>query len=152
MRTLANVLWHFPFLGFVSAILVYVLGLVLTATVVAAPVGLGLLEYGKFLFVPFGRAMVNKSEINVEQSQAWKTYSTLVMILYLPLGIVLCLLAALQVVGLVISIIGIPAAIVVARSLGTFFNPVNKKCVPQAVVEELERRKAQAAISQHIGP
>lgn len=150
MKTLGNILWHFPFLGFVSATLVYLLGLILTATVIAAPIGLGLMELGKFLFLPFGRAMVNKSEINVEQNKVWKAYSTIIMILYIPVGILLSLLAVLQVAGLFVSIIGIPAAIVVAKSLGTFFNPVNKKCVHQAVADELEKRKAQAEISKHI--
>ncbi|MDD5195173.1 MAG: YccF domain-containing protein, partial [Candidatus Omnitrophica bacterium] len=89
MKTLGNILWHFPFLGFVSATLVYLLGLILTATVIAAPIGLGLMELGKFLFLPFGRAMVNKSEINVEQNKVWKAYSTIIMILYIPVGILL---------------------------------------------------------------
>jgi uncharacterized membrane protein YccF (DUF307 family) len=48
MRAVGNVLWHFPFLGFVSAIFTYLLGLLLTITVVAAPIGLGLMEFGKF--------------------------------------------------------------------------------------------------------
>ena len=38
--------------------------------------------------------------------------------------------------------------IVIAKSIGTYFNPVNKKCVSQAVADELERRKAQAQIDQ----
>jgi len=52
MRTLGNILWHFPFFGFVNAIVVYLFGLILTATVVAAPIGLGLMRFGKFLFAP----------------------------------------------------------------------------------------------------
>lgn len=150
MKTFGNILWHFPFFGFVSAILVYLLGLILTATVIAAPIGLGLLELGKFLFVPFGHAMVSKSELNDEQNQAWKTYSTIVMVLYIPIGIVMSVILAVQVAALFISIIGIPAALVLAKSLGTCFNPVNKKCVSQAVADELERRKAETEISKHI--
>lgn len=142
MRTLGNILWHFPFFGFVNASIVYIIGLILTATVVAAPIGLGLMEFGKFLFAPFGHAMVSKSKLNIEQNKAWKTYSTIVTILYIPFGILLSLLAVLQVAGLFISIIGIPIALVVAKSLGTYFNPVNKKCVHHAVVDELERRDA----------
>jgi len=150
MRSLANILWHFPFFGFVNAINVYLLGLILTVTVVGAPIGLGLMQFGKFLFAPFSHAMVSKSELNVKQNKAWKAYSTIVMILYLPFGIVLSLLAVLQVAGLVITIIGIPVAVVVAKSLGTYFNPVNKKCVHRAVVDELERRKAQTEIGKHL--
>jgi uncharacterized membrane protein YccF (DUF307 family) len=151
MRTLGNILWHFPFFGFVSAALIYVLGLILTATVIAAPIGIGLMEFGKFLFVPFGNAMVSKSALNVEQNKAWRTYSTVVMILYIPIGIVMSVLLAIQVCLLFISIIGIPAALVLAKSLGTCFNPVNKKCVSQAVADELEKRKASAAIDKYVG-
>ncbi len=151
MKTFANILWHFPFFGFINAISVYILGLILTATVVAAPIGLGLMEYGKFLFAPFGHAMVNKSELNVQQNKAWKTYSTVIMILYLPCGIFLAMVAVVQVGLLFMTIIGIPIALVLAKSIGTYFNPVNKKCVHQAVSNELESRKGQAEIAKHLG-
>jgi uncharacterized membrane protein YccF (DUF307 family) len=151
MKTLGNILWHIPFLGFVSAGIVYLFGLILTVTVIAAPIGLGLMEFGKFLLFPFGHAMVSKSELNSDQNQGWKAYSTLVMILYFPLGLVLALLAIVQVVMMFISIIGIPVALVVAKSLGTYLNPVNKKCVHSAVVEELERRKGQAEVGKLLG-
>lgn len=151
MKALGNVLWHFPFFGFINAILVYLLGLLLTITVVAAPIGLGLLEYGKFLFWPFGKAMVSKSDLAIEQNAAWKAYSTIVTILYLPFGICLCLLAVAQVAALCVTIIGIPAAMVIAKSLGTYLNPVNKMCVHDAVVDELDRRKAQAQVEKHLG-
>lgn len=151
MKTLGNILWHFPFFGFVSAIVIYILGLILTVTVIAAPIGLGLMEFGKFLFVPFGNAMVSKSALNIDQNKTWKTYSTIVMILYLPIGIVMSVILAIQVFLLFISIVGIPAALVLAKSLGTCFNPVNKKCVSQAVADELDKRKAAAAIDKYVG-
>ena len=146
MRALGNVLWHFPFLGFLSATVTYLLGLLLTATVIAAPIGLGVMELGKFMYLPFGRALVKKSDLVETRSKAWQTYSTVIMILYLPLGLALSVVAALQVIGLCITIIGIPAGIVIAKSIGTYFNPVDKKCVSQAVADELERKKAQAQI------
>jgi uncharacterized membrane protein YccF (DUF307 family) len=152
VRTLGNILWHFPFFGFVTAAFYWLLGGLLTITVVAAPIGLGLMEFGKFLFVPFGHAMVSKSDLKVEQNAAWKTYSTIVMILYLPFGVIFTLLSVIQVVGLCVTIVGIPVALVIAKSLGTILNPVNKKCVHSAVVEELERRKATAEIAKHVGP
>lgn len=151
MKTIGNILWHFPFFGFVSAIIVYLIGLLLTITVIAAPIGLGLMELGKFLFWPFGNAMVSKSELNAEQNIAWKTYSTIVRILYFPIGLFFTIVGVIQVVGLFVSIIGIPAALVVAKSLGTYLNPVNKICVHSAVKEELERRKGQGYVDKHLG-
>lgn len=150
MKTLGNILWHFPFFGFVTAIIVYAIGLLFTATVIGAPIGLGLMELGKFQFAPFGNAMVSKSDLKAEQNKAWKTYSTIVMIIYLPFGVALAFFAVLQVAALFLSIIGIPVALVVAKSLGTYLNPVNKKCVHSAVRDELDRRKAQQEIAANL--
>ena len=148
MKTLGNIIWHFPFLGFVNAILVYLFGLILTGTVVAAPIGLGLMEYGKFLFWPFGHQMVDKKDLNIQQNKAWKAYSTIVMILYYPFGLVMALFAIVQVVGLFMSLVGIPAALVIAKSLGTYLNPVNKKCVHSAVADEIDKKKAEKKIKE----
>jgi uncharacterized membrane protein YccF (DUF307 family) len=150
MKTFGNILWHFPFFGFISASCVYLAGLMLTVTVVAAPIGLGLMEYGKFLFWPFGRTMISKKELNIEQNSAWATYSTIIMVLYLPIGLILAFVAFIQVGLMFLTIIGIPAAIVIAKSLGTYLNPVNKKCVHSAVGDEIERRKAEEVLSTEL--
>ena len=141
MKTLGNIIWHIPFLGFVNATIVYLLGLILTATVVAAPIGLGLIEFGKFLYWPFGNAMISKKDLNTEQNPVWKTYSTIIMVLYFPFGLILAILAVFEVVGTFITIIGIPVALVVAKSLGTYLNPVNKKCVPSSLAAEIKMNK-----------
>lgn len=149
MATLGNVLWHVPFLGFLNAIIVYALGLLLTLTLVAAPLGRGLMEYGKFLLAPYSRTMISTKDLGIKHSLVWKVLSVLVMIVCLPFGAVLWLATIVQIVLLFLTVIGIPVAGVLARSLGTYFNPVNKKCVPRAVAEELERRSAQEYIARH---
>lgn len=143
MKTFGNIIWHFPFFGFISAFFVYVFGLLLTLTIIAAPIGLGLMELGKLLFAPFGNVMIDSRELNIPQNKAWKAYSTVIMILYLPFGIALAFLAIIQTGLLFISIIGIPVGLVVAKALSTYFNPVGKKCVSSAVAAEIEQRKAQ---------
>lgn len=151
MRTLGNILWHIPFLGFVTATFYWLLGLLLTLTVIAAPIGLGLMEFGKFLFAPFGHAMVSRADLNVDQNPLWKSYSTIIMIVYLPFGLVFAAICAIQAFASCLSLVGIPVALVIAKSLGTVLNPVNKICVHAAVAEELERRRANAQIARHIG-
>jgi hypothetical protein len=66
MRILGNIIWFFM-AGWILAILTYLSGLILTILVVTAPVGLGLMEYGKFLSLPFTNDMVrkNKSSLTV---------------------------------------------------------------------------------------
>lgn len=97
MRAFGNVLWHFPFFGFVDAFFAYSLGFLLTLTVVGAPIGLGLMEYGKFLLSPFGKEMIRKTELNISQTPAGKAFSTFITIIYLPFGIVICAAACIQI-------------------------------------------------------
>ncbi len=86
--------------------------------------------------------MVTKNDLNMEQNILWKSYSILVWIIYLPLGLAFCAISIFQIAALVVTIIGIPSAIVIAKSIGTYFNPVNKVCVPVAVRDEMKRREA----------
>lgn len=152
MRTFGNVLWHFPFLGFVNAALVWLLGAVLTMTVIAAPIGLGLMQYAKFLLAPFSREMVKKADLRKTTNGIWSAYALVVSILFLPLGLLLALLSIVQIALLFVSILGIPVGIVVAKSLPTMLNPIGKICVPAAVRDELERRRAQQEVQRHMGP
>ena len=61
------------------------------------------------------------------------------------------IVSAIHAATLCISIVGIPVALVIAKSLGTLLNPVNKVCVSAAVAEELERRKAGDDIARRSG-
>jgi uncharacterized membrane protein YccF (DUF307 family) len=150
MKTLGNILWHIPFLGFISASLTYLLGVLLTLTVVASPIGLGLMEFGKFLFFPFGNSMVSGSILGKKQNVMWKTYSTIIMVLYFPIGIILTIIGIFQIIGLCITIIGIPIALVVAKSLGTYLNPVNKKCLNSYVLDAINTKNAQNYVDNMI--
>lgn len=129
MRTLGNILWHIPFLGFLTALSTFLLGGLLVITIVAAPIGLGLIELSKFYIAPFSSEMVPKSSLNSSGNSLWKAYSFIVRIIYFPIGLLLAISTLIQIVGLFISILGIPVAIVLAKSLATYFNPVGKVCV-----------------------
>jgi len=149
MKTLGNILWHIPFLGFISAGVVYLIGLLFTLTVVAAPIGLGLMQLGRFLLTPFGHQMINKKNMNVTVDPRWDTYSKIITIVWLPIGIFLSIVSTLQAIGLALSIIGIPLAIIIVKTIPTYFNPVNKVCVSSIMAEELERANAQAEIAKN---
>ncbi|OBW97291.1 hypothetical protein QV02_00800 [Gallibacterium anatis] len=144
MRALGNVLWHIPFCGFLSALLAFLMGTLLVITVIAAPIGLGLIQYSKFLLLPFNYTMISSSEMNLQENSFWKLYGTILKILYVPfIGLPLLLITCFQILGLFISIIGIPAAIPLAKSLGTLLQPVGKICAPRLVGDILAQRKAE---------
>jgi uncharacterized membrane protein YccF (DUF307 family) len=151
MRTLANILWHVPFLGFLSALGTFIIGGLFVITVIGAPIGLGLIQLSKFLLTPFSSAMVSKKELKNEQNKLWQSFSLIVRIIYFPFGLFLAVVTIFQIAGLFVTIIGIPVALVLAKSLGTYFNPVNKTCVPKAVQTELEQRKAKIQVEKHLG-
>ena len=129
MRTLANILWHFPFFGFLTAFYTFLIGFFFTITVIGAPIGLGLIQHSKFLLSPFSKKMVSDSVANKEKSFIWKIMEVIAFLLYLPLGILASIVTVLQILFLCITVIGIPVAIVLAKSLSTYFNPVGKICV-----------------------
>lgn len=102
------------------------------------------------MLTPFSSSLVSKEELKTDQNKLWKTFSVIVRILYFPFGLVLAIFNIAQIAGLFISIIGIPNALVLAKSLGTYFNPVNKICVPKAVETELDRRKAEQQVKKYL--
>ena len=151
MRTLGNILWHVPFLGFLSALGTFLIGGLLVITVIGAPIGLGLIQLSKFLLTPFSSAMISKKDLKADQNKLWQTFGIIVRILYFPFGLFLAVVTVFQIAGLFITIIGIPVALVLAKSLGTYFNPVNKTCVPKAVADEVASRKAKEHVDKHLG-
>ncbi len=148
MRTLGNIIWHIPFMGFVSAFFTFLIGGLLTITVVGAPLGLGLIQLSRFLLTPFTSSMIRKSDLKTDQNKLWLAFGIFVRIIYFPFGLILSIITIFQIAGLFLSIIGIPVALVLAKSLGTYFNPVNKICVPIEVEDEIHRRKAGARVSR----
>lgn len=61
MRILGSIIWFFVG-GWILAILTYLSGLILNRFSRTAPAGLGLIEYGKFLFLPFINDMARKNK------------------------------------------------------------------------------------------
>lgn len=129
MRTLGNILWHFPFFGFITAFYTFLVGVLFLISIIGAPIGLGLIQHSKFLLSPFSSRMVSDSEIGKEKSMLWKVFEIIAFIIYLPLGILATIATAIQIVLLFISVVGIPVALVLAKSLTTYFNPIGKVCV-----------------------
>ena len=129
-----------------AALSVAIGGIILVCTVVAAPIGLGLLQYAKFLIAPFDHRMVDKSVVQTDiqkelENKLWKTYSSIVSICWLPFGVFLVCVQVVQIFGLCCTVVGIPVAMVVWKALGVALNPVNKVCVHNFQYDQLVREK-----------
>ena len=129
---------------------IFLIGLLFVVTIIAAPIGLGLIQYSKFLLLPFSYDMVSKSEIDGDANKniLWQTYGFILKTVYVIfLGIPMVILSLVQIVCCFCSIIGIPVAIVMAKSLGTLLQPVGKVCVDHSVAQALlvEQGRSQLA-------
>lgn len=155
MNTVLNVLWYFPYFGFLMAIPMALGGLLMCITVVGLPLGLGMLQIAKFLLLPFSRQLVDSKELNEltgrEGNKVWEIFSLIVRILYFPIGLFAA--AVYIIAGLVdfITIIGIPNGLVMFRLIPSVFNPVGKKCVPAAVADHMQMRRDQNTVNRYLG-
>lgn len=143
MRILGNIIWLIPCFGIFTAFFTFILGAFLTVIVIPAPIGLGLMQLAKFELAPFSYEMISKKHIKATQNSTWETYSKIIMLFYIPIGCLIVMFAVIQIIVLCVTIIGIPVALVLAKSLSTYFNPINKICVPRGVGNILTDQKAQ---------
>jgi uncharacterized membrane protein YccF (DUF307 family) len=146
MRKLGNLLWHFPLFGFITAFITFLTGGFFVITVIGAPIGLGLIQHSKFLLTPFSSRMISDSKHSKEKTVVWKILSVIAFIIYLPIGIFTSVIIIIQIILLCISIIGIPIAVILSKSLSTYFNPINKICVSKSVAQEIEKRAASGKV------
>lgn len=107
------------------------------------------------MLLPFSYDMVSKSEIDgdADKNILWQTYGFILKAVYvLFLGIPMVILTLVQIVCCFCSIIGIPVAIVMAKSLGTLLQPVGKVCVDHSVAQALlvEQGRSQLAARNKI--
>lgn len=162
MKSLANILWHFPFFGFLRAFGTALVAVFFIATVIGAPIGLGLLQLAKFYLSPFSKAMVSEKVLNKPpkqydgtlgkimeiSSKLWGTLGFIVKIVYFPIGLFMAIINILMIGAEFVSLVGIPVALGESKALSTWFSPVGKICVSSAVAEELEARKAKAEVDK----
>lgn len=154
MRTFFNIIWWFPYCGFILALFNLLAGVLWCITIIGIPVGLGIFQIAKFQLAPHTRALVSKTDINEatdnEMNSYWKYFALIVRILYFPFGVINAILLAVSIGLNCITLLGIPNGIALAKTFSSVFNPVHKVCVPRAVAEQLETMKAQKQLDKYL--
>ncbi len=126
MKLIANIIWAIFFGGWFFSLLTAFLGLLICATVVGLPIGIGLLNLARLYLWPFGHQLVDAETLDSKRPLIWRGYSLFVKILYIPLGLVLSICSISAIIGYTITILGFPVALVFFKSFGAIWNPVNK--------------------------
>lgn len=154
MRTLGNIIWHFPYCGFLKSLLYAIGGLFWCITIIGIPLGLGLFQLSLFMLAPFNKGLVSRKELELltgeKQNEFVKAWSIIIHILYFPFGLFAAMTSVMMIAAEFVTLIGIPCGLVEAKALSAIFNPINKICVPRVVAEEIERRKASNTLNKYV--
>ncbi len=154
MKVFLNIIWYFPYFGFLLAIPVAITGVLLCLTLVGAPLGLGLLQIVKFLLAPHTQEMVTQKDLSAakgeNRSTLWIVFSSIVSFLYLPLGLLLTLAYIMVAIVEFVTILGIPNGIVIMKLIPSIFNPVGKVCVSGVIARKIQSDKDLKKVNQYF--
>jgi len=143
MRTILNVLWNVPGLGFVAALLWVLAGLVMALTIIGLPWSRACFTLASYTFAPFGRELVSRADVTGRESLGTGPLGLLANIIWFVLaGWWLLVLHAVAAVACAVTIIGIPFAWAHLKLAAAAIAPVGKQVVPGEVAAEIGREKA----------
>jgi uncharacterized membrane protein YccF (DUF307 family) len=145
MRTLLNILWNVPGLGFVAAFCWVLAGVVMATTIVGLPWAKACFTLANYTLAPFGRELASRRDVTRRESLGTGGLGLLANVVWFLLAgwwlIVLHIVAA----GVsAITIIGIPFAWAHLKIAAAAIAPVGKVVVPSEVAVEIDREKAAA--------
>lgn len=143
MTLLGNIIW-FIFFGWWNFLLYGFLGLVCCATIIGIPIGKALFQYAKLMTFPFGKVIIKETELKGKEnvSAIRRVGGTIANILWLPVGIITFILNIGTMIVCAITIIGIPVAVVIAKSCKFLIWPVGAKVITKDEAEALRMEKS----------
>lgn len=148
MSAIGNLIW-FVFGGGVLALFWLIIAGVFYLTIVGMPIGRACVEFAKLSAFPFGKEIVREGELVgwSELSVANRTVALILNIVWLVIGIPMCLLYFFYGLLSFITIVGIPVGIVYVRMGKFLITPfgarvvTKKQAYASAVANEIERRQ-----------
>lgn len=151
MRAIGNFLW-FVLGGFLMGLAWWLFGLLAILTVVGIPWAKACFVIGQLTFLPFGREVIARDELNGAGDIGTGPLGLLGNIvwfllagLWLALGHVMCALACF------LTIIGIPFGIQHLKLGGLALAPIGKTVVMQEIAAAARRANADAAVGSLRG-
>lgn len=148
MAALGNVIW-FLFGGEVLALVWLIIGGFFYITIIGIPLGKACLEFAKLSAFPFGKEIVREGElIGWNSLRTTKRVLAIILnIVWLIIGIPMCLIYYAAAILSFVTIIGIPVGIVYMRIGKFIITPFGARVVSKkqayasAAANEIEKRK-----------
>ena len=143
MRTLLNILWNVPGLGFVAAFLWVLAGIVMALTIIGLPWAKACFTLASFTLAPFGRELVSRRDATGQESLGTGGLGLLANVIWFLLGGVWLMIAHVAAAcACAITIIGLPFAWAHLKLAAAAIAPVGKIVVPSGVAAEIDRERA----------
>ena len=143
MRTLLNILWNVPGLGFVAALLWVLARLVMAITIIGLPWSKACFTLANNTLAPFGRELASRYDVTGHESLGTGGLGLLANVIWVLLaGWWLMVLHVVAAVACAVTIIGIPFSWAHLKIAAAAIAPVGKIVVPGEVAIEIDREKA----------
>lgn len=143
MALLGNILW-FIFGGWWNFLLYGFLGCVCCVTIIGIPIGKALFQYAKLMLFPYGKVIVRETDIKGKENVAAirRAGGLIANILWLPVGVISFILNIGLMIACAITIIGIPFAVVIAKSCTFLLWPIGARVITKQEAETLRMEKS----------
>lgn len=148
MRLLGNIIWFI--LGGWWNFLVYAfLGVLFCITIIGIPIGKSMFQYAKLMALPFGKVIMKETEIKGKENVAAvrRVGGLIANIIWLPFGIVTFIANIGLMIASAITIIGIPVAIVIAKSCTFLLWPVGAKVITKEEAETIRMERSMMKVA-----
>lgn len=143
MRTLLNILWNVPGLGFVAAFLWALAGVLMAITVIGLPWAKACFTLANYSLAPFGREPASRYDVTGHESLGTGDLGLLANVIWFLLaGWWLIVLHVVAACALAITIIGLPFAWAHLKIAAAALAPVGKVVVPTEIAVQIDRDKA----------
>jgi uncharacterized membrane protein YccF (DUF307 family) len=143
MRTLLNILWNVPGLGFVLALCWVLAGLLMAITIIGLPWAKACFTLANYTLAPFGRELTSRYDVTGRPSIGTGALGLIAnAIWFLLAGWWLAVLHVVAACASAITIIGIPFGWAHLKLAAAAIAPVGKIVVPTEVAMEIDREKA----------
>jgi len=143
MRTILNILWNVPGLGFIAAFFWVLAGVLMAITVIGLPWSKACFTMANYTLAPFGRELASRYDVTGRASVGTGELGLIANVIWFLLaGWWLIVLHVVVAVACAVTLIGIPFAWAHLKIAAAAMAPVGKIVVPTEVAVEIDREKA----------
>lgn len=147
MALLFNLLWFVFGGGFIAWLSWLLTGVLLVLTVVGIPFAYAAFRIAGFAAFPFGRVLLDASELGEEKVLGTGLANVLWVVLA---GVWLALTHIVLGVGCCLTLIGIPFGLAHFKLAGVCLAPLGKRPVPSELAASLKRQAARTYTHAHV--